>query len=106
MALEPIEVYLQNLLQAANLDSLPAEAKEDYLDQLKVQVDRRVGIIIMRELDEAGREELTAMMEKGAQPGSPALQDFLTSRIENFEEKIKAGLNEFAEEFVAAAQKG
>jgi len=101
---DPIEIFIETLLREANLDSLPEENKADYIERLKGEVERRIGIIAMQELDPKGKEEFRKMVEKEPKPSPGELQEFFKSRIENFDEKVKVGLEEFAREFITAAK--
>ncbi|MFA5359170.1 MAG: DUF5663 domain-containing protein [Patescibacteria group bacterium] len=105
MAQDPMEVFIQNLILAAGLDGMPDEYKADYIDKLRVQIDRRIGVIAMQELDSAGLDEFRQMMEREPKISNAALQQFFAGKIDNFPEKVQQGLQDFAAEFIAAAKK-
>ncbi|MBI4433713.1 hypothetical protein HY632_02990 [Candidatus Uhrbacteria bacterium] len=103
---DPIDQYVAELLRAAGLDSLPEEARAGFLEKLRDQVQRRIGIIAVQHLDPKGIEEFQGLMMKTPPPAPDAVQEFFVARIPNFEQIMQEGLRQFADEFIAASKTG
>jgi len=106
MVQDPLDAFVQALLQATNMTSMPPEHKDKFVEEIRGHVDRRIGVIAMSELDKAGLEEFGELMEREPDVSQATIQEFFKGRIENFDQKVQAGLDEFAREFIAAAKKG
>jgi hypothetical protein len=93
--IDPLESLVDNLIKEVELDDLP-EADRNFLKgNLMLQISRRLGGIIMENLDEKG---LAAYVEKFGEailPEGEKLQEFLEEYLPDYEEKIKTGLEEF-----------
>jgi len=105
MAQEALDIFVDQLIKDAKLDNLPADYREEYLVRLKEQVEKRLGIIIMQNLDEAGLNEFTQLIQQEPKPDLAKIQSLFSGRIPDFEQKIKDGMIEFASQFIASAQK-
>lgn len=104
MEQEPIDQFVENLLKQANLN-LPEEFKTQYAEKIKEQVNRRLGILIMENLDDAGMEEFSSLMSAEPKPDIMAIQQSFQSKIPDFEKKVQETLIEFAQDFVNASSK-
>jgi len=103
MAQEPIDLFVDKLITDAGLN-LPPDFREEYAEKLKQQVNQRLGTVLIENLDQAGVAEFTELLQKEPQPDIMALQQMFSSRIPDFNEKIRQALIAFAEEFIAAAK--
>jgi hypothetical protein len=103
MTNEPIDVFIEGILKEAKLDNLPAEYKEEYISKLTAQVERRIGIIAMKELDEEGLNEFAILAK--SKPSKEKVERFFTDKVPGFQEKVREGLKEFATEFITASNK-
>lgn len=102
---DPLEQFTDYLIAEAGYKNLPESYASTFRDQVRAQVYRRVGMIVMNELNEADAKEFADKF--GAELGqsnNAAAQEFLSTKIENFPEKLVTGLNEFAEEFFRLRQ--
>ncbi|MFA5020747.1 MAG: DUF5663 domain-containing protein [Patescibacteria group bacterium] len=104
MPQESIDLFVENLLSQAKLN-LPADFKGQYVEKLKEQINRRLGLVIMENLDDAGLEEFSRLMATEPKPDINTIQAAFQARIPDFEQKIKEALVEFAQDFVNLAEK-
>lgn len=104
MPQEPIDMYIDNLLKEANL-KLPDDYKTQYAERLKEQVNRRLGIVIMENLDDAGLAEFSQLMAQEPKPDILEIQKSFAARIPDFDQKIKTALAEFGKDFITATKK-
>jgi hypothetical protein len=102
---DAIAQLADSIITAAGADQLPEEAKQPFREQLEAQIMRRLGIIIMEQLDEAGAQEYETLVKDNPAPDSQALQAFLEKRVPDYEAKIKAGMEEFVADTAAFIQK-
>lgn len=101
---DTVEALVDTMLEGAGLQNLPEDFLLTYREQLTLQVEQRIGLIILSELsDEDAQEYLNRFVEAG-QPDPNQVQEFLAARIENFEQKIKKGVGQLVQEFVTAAK--
>lgn len=101
---EPIEQFVDTLIEQAQLADLPDEFLFSYRRQLMNEAVRRVGLMCMVELSDEHQTEFVAFFEELDQPNETALQQFLQTRIPEFENKMRAAMEEFANEFIAASK--
>jgi len=103
MPQDPMKLFIDKLMAEAGLDNLPEDYRQEYENKLRQQVDQRIGLIAMGALDEQGMKDFEKLAD--SRPDSQALKDFFAKKIPNFGEKVRIGLAEFAQEFIAAAKK-
>ena len=101
---DPLEHFAYELLRAADLETLPEDAKAEFVGRLMEEAQRRMGIIAVQYLDGAALEEFNAMMAADSPPDSATMQAFFTAKIPDFDAKAQEGLLAFADEFVSAAK--
>lgn len=98
-----MRIFIEKLMAEAGLNDLPAEYRREYEAKLREQVDQRIGLIAMNSLDEQGVKDFSDLIKN--KQDSEAIKRFFTSRIPDFGEKVRVGLAEFAQEFIAAVKK-
>jgi len=97
----PIEAFAESLIQQANI-TLPEEELELYKNKLIEQVQRRLGLISVDALDEKGLADYEQLLGEELDSNDTKVQEFFSSRIENYEEVIKKALDVFSVEFMSA----
>lgn len=102
IAEKALDVYLEQLLKAANIAGMPIDYKKSYKERLGFEVERRIGLVVMNELEKKDLEEFEKLL--GENVSSEEIQKFVSSKISNFTEVVKKGLDDFAAEFIAAAK--
>lgn len=100
---EALDVYLEELLKAANIATMPEDYKKSYKEKLAMEVNRRIGLVVLNELDKEAIEEFEKLLKKNVSPEE--IQKFISSRVPNLAEVIKKGLDDFAVEFITAAKR-
>ncbi|MDD3101525.1 MAG: DUF5663 domain-containing protein [Patescibacteria group bacterium] len=95
----PIKNFVDELVRQAEIN-LPPEEIDLYKDKLIEQVERRLGLTSLNYLDEKGLAEYEKIMDKN--PASEELQNFFSSHIENYQEKMTKTLGEFSQEYFAS----
>ena len=98
----PIESFVDTLMQETQLNALPEAVLPEYKAQLIAQVERRVGAIILGALDEQKQQEYIDSFVEPEQVDTAALNAFIEANIPDFPAKMQAGLDEFVQQFVAA----
>ena len=104
MPQDAIDQFIDTLLREAKLDILPEDYKKQYRERLYDQIVSRVGLIAMKNLDDQGVKEFGQMLQDGLKPDSDEAREFFVQKIPDFEEKIRLGMVEFAEQFIGAAK--
>ena len=97
----PIEAFADSLIQQANI-TLPEEELELYKNKLMEQIQRRLGLVSVDALDDKGLADYEKLLGDSPDPKDPKVQEFFSSRIENYEEVIKKALDTFSAEFMSA----
>ncbi|PWB38995.1 MAG: hypothetical protein C3F02_01135 [Parcubacteria group bacterium] len=100
-----IATYVAELLTKAGIDALPEEFKKDYLQKLRAEVEQRLGIMALGELDEDGLKKFEQIMRENETPDQKMLLEFFNKEIPDFEAKVKKTLAQFSEEFLSSAAK-
>ncbi|MDO8462661.1 MAG: hypothetical protein Q7S96_00065 [bacterium] len=102
--MDPMEHFVETLIASAGFTALPIGAHEQLVIQVRDQVQRRTGVLAVRELDADGLGAMRALLEQEPAPSSEAVQEFFQARIPDFPQKLERELDAFAESFLAAAQ--
>jgi len=100
-----IENFIQEMIKKAGIDNMPEEFKKEYVEKLGVEVQQRLGIMALKELDEKGIKEFEVLMSGDKEPTPQQLTDFFKAKIENFEDKLADTLKKFAEEFIQGTER-
>lgn len=95
---DPLEALVDNLIKEVKLNDLP-EADYNFLkESLIMQINRRLGSIIMENLNDEGLAEYNELLNDGLIPDADKLEKLLEKYIPDYEEKVKTGLDEFIKE--------
>lgn len=105
LAVDALESLAENIISLAKLDDLPEGDKKYLKDNLLLQLNRRLGLIIVENLDEESMKKYAQLVEDSPIPNSEKLQEFLEGHLPNYKEKIKEGLEEFANDIVSSLGK-
>lgn len=92
-------------MEAAELNDLPSAEKSSFRDQLEIQIMRRLGIVIIDNLDEKGLLEYENLISKEEIPPVEDFQLFLEKHIPGYELKLKNATNEFMMEIMSVMMK-
>lgn len=100
---EIINAFVAELIKKAGLEAVPAGFYNEYFDRIGVEVQKRLGLTVMKELTPEAAEEFAKITEAGA--GQTEYIEFFKKNIPDYEKKIEAALKEFADEFLSSAAK-
>ncbi|MDP3970518.1 MAG: hypothetical protein Q8P90_02360 [bacterium] len=101
---DPMSNFVDNLITEAGLTGIPDDFLEIYKANLMAQVQRRIGIIAIGELnDEKKAEYVTRFIEEN-DVDPMEMQKYLVENVSDFENKLQIGLQELASEFISAAK--
>lgn len=99
-----IDKFIDELLKAAEMDKMPEEFKQEYKTNLGFEVQRRLGLVAMGLLDSEAKQEylnlLTSIEDEGRQPEAEEITNFLSTKIPDFEDKMRVALEEFGRDFI------
>lgn len=102
---EAVQTIAEKIMAEVGSEHLSAEAKELIRENLEAQILRRLGLIIMEHLDEEGLKAYEQLTAGGALPTAGEMQSFLEQYLPDYEEKIKAGMDEFMAEVAESISK-
>lgn len=102
MANNYIEQFITRVIKEAGLDKMPKDFLDEYARKLSEEAKKRLGVAVMKELDESEIEQLNKIMGKAG--SEDEVNNFLASRVENFGEKMAAALEEFGREVIEKAK--
>jgi uncharacterized protein YdiU (UPF0061 family) len=97
-----INQFINELLEKANLNNLPADYRSKYIDRLQAQIEERLGLAMTKELSSEELKEFEKLIEQ--KKAQKELLNFLTEKISDFEERAKKVLVDFSVEFLANVQ--
>jgi uncharacterized protein YdiU (UPF0061 family) len=100
-----IENFIKEMIKKAGIDNMPEDFKKEYTEKLGVEVQQRLGIMALQELDENGLKEFETLMKGEEEPDPQKLLDFFQGKIPHFNEKYSQTLKQFAEEFISGAER-
>lgn len=91
------------LIQEAGLSGMPEDFKITYREELMNQIQQRIGIIVLGELNDVDKEAYMNLIA-AEPPSAQNIRSFLDEKIPNFDDKLSQAMQEFTREFVQAAQ--
>ncbi len=95
-----IQNFVDELVKKAGIDNMPEDLKNEQLEMLKAQVEQRLGIMAVSELDEAGVAAFEKFMADNKTPDPKAMMEFFNTHISDFEKKVEDTLIKFGQEFI------
>jgi len=104
MPQEPLDQFIENLLQQSGLGNLPADYKAVYVEKLKEQINRRLSLMLMENLNEESTKELAGVLADPKNFNLAQMQNVFMNHIPDFEKKVGAEMVAFAQDFVKASQ--
>jgi hypothetical protein len=105
MTQDPAILFLENLMTEAGLTNLPKDYRAQYMLKLQDELNQRIGMIIMENLDEKDAKEFSKLIDQKPLPGATQMQKFFADKIPGLEQKIKDGMVLFAQQFLSAVKK-
>jgi len=93
-----VQQIADDIIAASGGENLPEEARAVFRENLTAQILRRLGLIIMEHLDDEGLAAYEKLTENNALPSAGEMQSFLEQYLPDYEQKVKAGMDEFMKE--------
>lgn len=88
----------QELLQELGLEGLPEEKRAELLTAMTESLLKRITVRILEELSEEDREDFDTIRESN---DPEQIREFLTNRIEGYDEMVDGVVSDFKEEMKA-----
>ena len=98
----PTRTYVDALALEAEV-VLPEDEMEEYKTKVEELFTRRLGVDLLNELDEKGLADYDKLVSKGG--SKEEVETFFSSRIDNYEEKVKKILEDFRKDYLAGFKK-
>mgnify|MGYP001581054165 FL=1 len=95
-----LQQFIKDVIKKVGMQNLPKKFLDEYEDKLTIETQRRIGILMVKELDESGIKEFDKLIQKNLNPDQKILLNFFNSYIPDFKQKLEKGLEEFAQEFI------
>lgn len=98
-----LTTFIEDMITRAGMTNLPDEFRRKYVEQLAVQLQERVGLRALRELDEEQLANFEALVkDKG---NAAQVFEFFQNHVRDFPQKMAAVMQEFSDEFVEHSKK-
>lgn len=98
-----ISQFVEKLIQEAGLDSVPENFRAEYTEKIGSEVQKRIGLVAVKELGPEALDEFAALMDKNPKPEE--VNQFFVKNIPDLEKKIAEAMEEFSDEFLSGAEK-
>lgn len=93
-----LSAFVDDLLVKAGLNELPAEYRNQYVAKLVSQIEERIGLRALQELDEEQLADFEHLVKdkKNAKP----VFEYFNLHVHDFPAKMRAAMEEFSVEFL------
>lgn len=98
MSPNPIDQFVDRLIEQAGLSDTSEEKKQEYHQNILGLVQQKLGMELMKILPPDSVDEFIALSEKESSP--EVMQDFFKKNISDFEIKVEDMLKGFEQDFV------
>ena len=103
MQTDLITNFVAELLKKAGLADMPEKFRDEYSEKIGLEVQKRLGLVAMKELSPEAVDKFGQLMTADAKPDE--LAEFFQQNIPDYETKVTQALKDFADEFLASAEK-
>ena len=100
-----VQTIIDQIIVAANLGGLPEAEEGQFRENMEAQINRRLGLIIINNLDEKGLAAYEKLTKSGTVPAAAEMQNFLQEYLPDYEDKVRDGMKEFIKETIMAGAK-
>ncbi|MFH1713321.1 MAG: hypothetical protein ABH896_03995 [Candidatus Jacksonbacteria bacterium] len=87
----------RQIISQAGMANMPADKLEEYKERLSVEIQRRIGLISLKMLDQKGREKMKLWTENAKTITPVDTVKFFQDNIPDYEQKLAQYLEEFAQ---------
>lgn len=95
-----IQQFIKTVIKKAGMENLPKKFLDEYEGKLILEAQRRLGILMVKELNEEGVKAFDKLTRENPNPDQKVLLDFFNAYIPDFKQKTEKGLQNFGQEFV------
>lgn len=95
--------FVAELLNKAGFANMPENFQQEYSEKIGLEVQKRLGLVAIKELSPEAVDKFGQMMAADAKPEE--LSQFFEQNIPDYEAKVTQTLKDFADEFLASAEK-
>lgn len=103
MEADLINTFVVELLKKADLDKVPQDFYDEYVEKIGLEVQKRLGLVAMKELSPEAVDQFGELIKNDASPKD--LVVFFQENIPDYQEKIEMALKDFADEFLVSVEK-
>jgi len=103
--MDTLEQYVEDIMKEAGTWDMDPALRAPLVQNLVVQVERRLGLAAVAALGENDMEAFDQFMGQKPTPSSDKVIEFVQGRIEDFESLMASALMEFRNEFVEGAKR-
>lgn len=96
---QPFRQFAEELIVKGNTADFPADFTAELTDMLTLEIEQRIGQMVLTNLDEKSAEEFTVLMGNENFPTPEEWKTFFQKNISDFDNKVSAILAEVAKEF-------
>lgn len=104
-SLEEMDSLVDQIIERAYLNDLPAKDAAYLRETLSAQINRHLGVLIMENLSSEAQAEYAELIVDDFVPDPLKLQALLVKHVPDYQNKIKQGLQNFADKAVASLSK-
>ena len=95
-----LRAYIEKIIdESGAFDSLSEDTRDEFIPQFVAEAERRIGIAVMPELNEASAKEFTAMLESESTTADQ-LQTFWQTNVPELDKIVEITLEAFKKEFM------
>ncbi len=99
---ENLTSFIEELLVKAGMTQLPADFREKYVAKLVAQLEERVGLQALQELDEEQLADFERLVQKDKAP--ELVFEFFNRHVRDFPAKMARVMKNFSDEFLSYSQ--
>lgn len=99
-----IERFTDQILEEANLTSLPDEFRNQFKLQMAEEIQKRMGILTLQALSDENLKAFDQLMTQEPESTPEVMAQFFKEKIPNYDEFIAGKIIEFKDEFVQKAK--
>ena len=102
---EDLKTFANDLLKRANLDNVPSETREAYIDRIAVQAQQFVGMAIIQAISDDGAKALAEAIDEKGDADQEKVKAVFAKHLPSAEDVISESLSKYAATFLQAEQK-
>lgn len=93
-----LKIFVEDLLAKAGMSELPVDFRQQYIAKLVSQIEERIGLRALEELDEEQLADFERLVKGKKNPA--AVFEYFNLHVHDFRAKMAKVMEEFAAEFL------